>query len=130
MLQNYCSTTPTGWAQGHRWVGRSGGRRSVRLTRRGRVVATGSAAVLATVAAVLLWIGSSGGARAAEHGPARAGYRGMTRVVVRPGQTLWSIASAAEPWADPRSVIQQIMQANALSGSAISPGETLWVPKG
>jgi hypothetical protein len=54
----------------------------------------------------------------------------MTRVLVQPGQTLWSIAAAAEPRADPRLVIQQIASANALGGSAIYPGELLWVPKG
>jgi LysM repeat protein len=54
----------------------------------------------------------------------------MTRVVVRPGQTLWSIASQAEPTADPRLVIQQIIQANSLSGPVIQPGQSLWVPKG
>jgi len=88
--------------------------------------------ILAAVAAtVLLWLSLAGGAQASSHGqPASAGYLGMTQVVVRPGQTLWSLAATAEPSADPRIVIQQIIDANALGGTSISAGELLWVPKG
>lgn len=103
----------------------------VRLTRRGRAVAAGLTILAATAVAVVLWLSLAAGAQASSHAQsARAGYRGMTQVVVRPGQTLWSIASAAEPSADPRIVIQQIMDANALGGTSIHAGELLWVPKG
>jgi hypothetical protein len=102
----------------------------VRLTRRGRLVVAGLT-ILATMAvAMVLWLSLAGGAQASSHGqPARAGYRGMTQVVVRPGQTLWSIASSAQPSADPRLVIQQITDANALGGASIRAGQLLWVPK-
>jgi Tfp pilus assembly protein FimV len=53
----------------------------------------------------------------------------MHQIVVRPGQTLWSIASAAEPAADPRDVVQQIMTANAMTGTTITAGQLLWVPR-
>ena len=80
---------------------------------------------------VLIWLAAAGGAAASDRGlPARAAYQGLTQVVVQPGQTLWSIASAAEPSADPRLVIQQIIQANALSGATIHAGQLLWVPTG
>ena len=72
-----------------------------------------------TLVALLITVLASGGAQATNHGPARAGYQGMHQVVVRPGQTLWSIAAAAEPTADPRTVIQEIMSANALASPAI-----------
>ncbi len=81
-----------------------------------------------TTAAVLITMLASGGAQATSHGQARAGYQGMHRVVVRPGQTLWSIAAAAEPKADPRGVVQEIMSANTLESSTISAGQLLWVP--
>ena len=48
--------------------------------------------------------------------------------VVRPGDTLWSIALAARPAVDPRIEIDQIQRANALSGSSITPGQRLAVP--
>jgi LysM repeat protein len=51
-------------------------------------------------------------------------------VVVHRGQTLWSIASQAEPTADPRVVMQQIIDLNALRGTNIEPGQHLWVPRG
>jgi Tfp pilus assembly protein FimV len=89
--------------------------------------------VLALTAAVvvLIWLAAAGGATAADRGlPARAAYQGLAQVVVRPGQTLWSIAAAAEPSADPRVVIQQIIETNALSGATIHAGQLLWVPKG
>jgi hypothetical protein len=100
----------------------------LRLTRRGRIVV--AALVLAAViaAALLITLLASGGAQATSHGQARGGYQGMHQVVVQPGQTLWSIAAAAEPTADPRTVIQEIMAANALGNSAISAGQLLWVP--
>lgn len=102
----------------------------VRLTRRGRLVLGGLVIMLgAGVALLLLVLTAPGGALASNHGQPRAGYRGMTQIVVQPGQTLWSIAAAAEPGADPRLVLQRIISANALPGSAIYAGELLWVPK-
>ncbi len=101
----------------------------VRLTRRGRRLA-GALVVFAAVLVVFLgWLMLAGGAQATDHGVPGAGHAGMTRVLVRPGQTLWTIAAAAEPNADPRLVIAEIMQVNALSNAAIQPGEQLWVPK-
>ena len=45
----------------------------------------------------------------------------MRQVVVQPGQNLWALATRAEPGADPRLVIQQIVSANALSGDSDLP---------
>jgi LysM domain len=103
-------------------------RTRLRLTRRGRIVVAALVIVGATMAALLITLLVSGGAQATNHGVARGGYQGMRQVVVQPGQTLWSIAAAAEPSADPRTVIQEIMTANALAGSGISAGQQLWVP--
>lgn len=109
----------------------AGGPAPVRLTRRGRLAVAGLAVLAATAVLVLLWLSAAGGAQASSHGqPAGAGFQGMTKVVVRPGQTLWSIAASAEPSANPWVVIQQIIDANALSGISVYAGEPLWVPKG
>ena len=81
------------------------------------------------MAALLISLLVSGGAQATNHGRARAGYQGMHKIVVQPGQTLWSIASTAEPSADPRTVIQEIMTANALAGPNVTAGQLLWVPR-
>jgi nucleoid-associated protein YgaU len=101
----------------------------LRLTRRGRRLAGTLAVGMTAVALFVSWLALAGGAQAAGHGVPGAGHAGMTRVIVKPGQTLWVIAAAAEPSADPRAVIAEIMQVNALSSAAIQPGEQLWVPK-
>jgi LysM domain len=100
----------------------------LRLTRRGRMVVVILAAVLATVAITAASVAFSG-AQAANHGRPGAGYAGMHRIVVQPGQTLWSIAAQAEPSADPRQVIQEILTANSMTGSTVQAGQLLWVPK-
>jgi LysM repeat protein len=51
-------------------------------------------------------------------------------VTVGPGESLWSVAQAADPNADPRAVTQEIIAMNKLSGYVIYPGEQLWVPRG
>jgi len=107
-------------------------RNTVRLTRRGRIVV----AVMLTVASlslvVLAWLAiAARAAQAADGGqPPGAVYQNLTSIVVHPGQTLWSIASQAEPSADPRVVMQQIIDLNALAGTSVEPGQRLWVPRG
>ncbi len=53
---------------------------------------------------------------------------GYTTVTVEPGDTLWSIASARYPSADPREKVREILDANGLSSPAIHAGEQLKVP--
>jgi len=110
--------------------GRRAARARVRLTRRGRVVV----AVLITSAMVLVaglaWLAGTARADAAGSGPPPGSvYRGLHSVVVQPGQSLWTIASRAEPSADPRGVIQEIIDLNALGSSPIQPGQRLWLPR-
>jgi hypothetical protein len=88
----------------------------------------GGAVVVAAVATCMVLLSLGGGALAASHGAGRPGYQGMRHLIVEPGQTLWSIAVAAQPQADPRLTIQQIMQSNSLTGSSVYAGERLWVP--
>jgi LysM domain len=101
----------------------------VRLTRRGRIVVAALGLAVATLAALLLSLAASGGAQASDHGRPGAGYQGMRQIVVRPGQTLWSIASQTEPSVDPRQVIPQIMAANSMTSTSLQAGELLWVPR-
>jgi hypothetical protein len=99
----------------------------LRLTRRGRSVAVACAVVVAS----LLWFAVATAAQASDHGvsPHPAGHA-MSRIVVQPGQTLWSIATQADPAADPRRVVQQIVTANTLTSENITAGQRLWVPRG
>lgn len=102
----------------------------VRLTRRGKILLAVFALIAVAGAALLMWLAVGGRAQAAQQtGPGAPGSRAMLRVVVHPGQTLWSIAVRADPAADPRVVVQQIIDDNALSGTALQAGQVLWVPR-
>jgi hypothetical protein len=99
----------------------------LRLTRRGRIVVAIAAALL--LAALSLVIAAS--AQATNHPvPAGAAQQNLTQVSVRPGQSLWSVAANADPDADTRVVIQQIIELNGLTGDTVFAGQRLWVPRG
>jgi hypothetical protein len=107
-------------------------RNTVRLTRRGRLVVTVMLTAVSLSLVVLAWLAIAARAAQATDGGQSPGavYQNLTSVVVHPGQTLWSIASQAEPSADPRAVMQQIIELNALRGTNVVPGQHLWVPRG
>lgn len=94
----------------------------LRLTRRGRLLVTllCSAVVLAVavVGARVAWADSSAAAPA------------TTQVTVLPGQTLWEIASTADPSADPRDAVIEIRDLNGLPDSQVFAGQVLTVPAG
>ena len=99
----------------------------LRLTRRGRVVVAVAVALL--LAALSLVIAAS--AQATNHPLAPHGaQQNLAQVTVRPGQSLWSVAETADPHADTRAVIQQIVELNGLSGDVVFAGQRLWVPRG
>jgi LysM repeat protein len=99
----------------------------LRLTRRGRVVVAVAAALV--LAALSLVIAST--AQATNHPvSARAAQQGLAQVTVHPGQSLWSVAESADPAADTRVVIQQIIELNGLTGNVVFTGQRLWVPRG
>jgi Tfp pilus assembly protein FimV len=81
---------------------------------RRRLVALAAIASL-VLAALTLWPASSSGAR-----PPRAH-------VVRPGETVWSIASRAYD-GDPRAHVEQILQSNRLATASVRVGQTLVLP--
>ena len=102
----------------------------IRLTRRGRIVLGGLITMIVAAMTALIWLAVAGHAQAASHvGPGGPAGHSMLRVVVRPGQTLWSIATKADPAADPRAVIQEIVDDNALAGTAVQAGQVIWVPR-
>jgi LysM domain len=106
-------------------------RTRVRLTRRGRIVVAGLIAASMVLVAALAWLAGTATADAAGGGgPSSAVYHSLRSVVVLPGQSLWSIATQYAPGSDPRDVIHQIIDLNALSGTSVQPGERLWLPRG
>ncbi len=101
----------------------------LRLTRRGRAVVAALVVAVVAALALVIAVGVVGGAQAAGHDQPASRHQGMHEIVVQSGQSLWSIASAAEPTADPRLVVQQIMAANGLATADVAAGQQLWVPR-
>ena len=104
----------------------------MRLTRRGRTVVASAAALLVMLVMTIASIqAGAGAAQATSHAISRgAAERNLTQVTVRPGQNLWTIAEAADPDADVRVIIQEIIEDNALTGTELMPGQQLRVPRG
>jgi hypothetical protein len=99
----------------------------VRMTPRGR------RAPALLVAAPVLAIGTLAGAGVLGDALAGAVASSATstaeveHLTVLPGQSLWQIAEAVAPEADPRDVIAEIELLNGIAG-AIQPGEQLAIP--
>jgi nucleoid-associated protein YgaU len=93
----------------------------LRLTARGRRVVA--------VAALLLGLGvvALGGALLGEAGGGLE-LMGTTKVVVEPGDTLWSIAGTVSGGRDVRDVVVDIRRLNELGSAAITPGQVLELP--
>ena len=99
---------------------------ATKLTARGRGVVRGAA-----VASPLIVVGAGFSAvgNASEKGvpstPASAGY---VRVVVAPGESLWSLASMVAGNGSVTAVEQEIVDANQLQSTDLAAGDRLWVP--
>ncbi|MGY2003973.1 LysM peptidoglycan-binding domain-containing protein [Blastococcus sp. SYSU DS1024] len=93
----------------------------LRLTARGRR--------LLVVLALLLAVGALAVGEAVL-GEAGGGLElmGTTKVIVEPGDTLWSIAGAAADGRDVRDVVVDIQRLNGLDTAAITPGQVLVLP--
>ena len=98
-----------------------------RLTRSGRIVMTGVAALIIGMASVAL--ATAAQATRTVGGVSSPG-RYIARVVVRQGQSLWTLAEAYDPDADPRLIVADIEQLNSMTGDQLQPGQALWVPRG
>ena len=102
-------------------------RTPVRLTRRGRLVLTATGVLAIGAVSMVL----AGAARATGHPGAPAGPgTAVTKVLVRPGDSLWSLAEAYDPNADTRLIVQDIQQLNSMTTDQVQPGQILWVPRG
>lgn len=93
----------------------------LRLTRRGRLVLF--LALVAVAVAVFTFLAGPAESTGTTHHPP------VDTVVVEPGQTLWGIASDVAPNEDPRIVIHEILDLNALTDAgSIRAGQPLYVP--
>ena len=95
----------------------------LRLTRRGRFVFASLVAFpLAIVAGVFAL---NGGVAIASGATSSATFE---YVQVESGQSLWQLAAAIAPDADPREVVSDIVHLNQLPSADVQPGQQLAVP--
>lgn len=98
---------------------------AIRLTRRGRLLATLTGAALVLLCLTLVPAVASGVASAFTGTPPMQ----TTTVTVQPGQTLWQVAATADPGGDTAAVVARIADANGLTSAAdVRPGQRLVVP--
>lgn len=93
---------------------------AVRLTRRGKVVVF-LFALLALLGVAFLGAGIAGAA-------SNGGQLGTHQVTVRPGETLWGLASAAAHGGDVRDMEVEIQDLNGLSTPTVYAGQQLIIP--
>jgi LysM repeat protein len=55
------------------------------------------------------------------------GTQGFVKVVVGNGQSLWNLATIINS-NDPTTIVDEIIAANNLHNSDVTPGQSLWVP--
>ncbi|WP_432509049.1 LysM peptidoglycan-binding domain-containing protein [Kineococcus auxinigenes] len=103
---------------------RGPGRRPLRLTRRGRLSATCTAA--GVLAGVVLAVSAAVGEPAAAGGAPGAAPHVVT---VLPGQTLSQIAAELAPGEDWREVALTIAEVNGLASQALQAGQRLTLPE-
>ncbi|MBO0870971.1 MAG: LysM peptidoglycan-binding domain-containing protein [Micromonosporaceae bacterium] len=89
------------------------------MTPRGRLV----------VLVLLLALAGLGVALAAPATDAAPPAGAAQTVVVRPGDSLWSIAAHYRPGRDTRAVVERIRSLNGISGYTIHAGQRLILPK-
>ena len=97
--------------------------RPLRLTRRGRLTVTCTAATLLTGAVVAVTGALSGASAGVERTPPPA------VVTVLPGQTLSQLAGDWSPEEDWRAVAEDIVQLNALPSMTVQAGQRLTMPE-
>jgi LysM repeat protein len=93
----------------------------IRLTRRGRLLATISAVLFLLASVFALATSGAEASNTLNSAPA-------IEIVVSPGDTLWSIAKAVSPQADPRVTIYEIKAMNLIEGNSVYPGQIIRVP--
>ncbi len=95
---------------------------SLRLTRRGRLLLL---AALVGMLCAAFTLGRAGDSQAATDRSAPTPYASTT---VHQGESLWAVAQRVAPGQDPRGLVQQIRELNALSGATVQVGQLLLIP--
>ena len=97
------------------------------LTNRGKNVVRGFAvaSLLVVIGAGFSAVGSSASEKVV---PGVVTTKDYVRVVVAPGETLWSVAALVAGSSDVAAVVDEIVSVNHLSSSSVAAGTRLLVP--
>ena len=96
----------------------------IRLTKRGRALARWAA--VTSLSILLISAGSAlSGASAGGELQSTSPY---IQVTVKPGETLWSIASMIASDGDRRAVVAEIMEVNHLKSPDVAAGQRIFLP--
>ncbi|GAA1317494.1 LysM peptidoglycan-binding domain-containing protein [Leucobacter albus] len=96
----------------------------LRLTRRGRIVFGGLATVLIAGA---LGVAAAFAAPGAEANGTVSSQE-FPYVLAQSGDSLWSIASALDPAADPRDIVAELQRLNQIDAADLRAGDSIAVP--
>lgn len=96
----------------------------LRITARGQVVLVSFVAIVLAIVVGFFTFGTTGANASTE-----AGSNDFTYVSIHSGETLWDVASRLDPNADPRDLIAEIVQLNALTGSDVEVGQRIALPE-
>jgi hypothetical protein len=100
---------------------------ALRITRRGRAVLTAVVSIPLAVGALLVALNGGMATAVGDIGHETGQFQ---RVTVQSGQSLWQLAEALAPSADPRDVIADIVHLNQLPDADVHAGQTLAIPAG
>jgi hypothetical protein len=93
----------------------------LRLTRRGRVVFTGLAAVPLVVGVMFAALNGGGATATSSSGE-------LELITLQAGQSLWQLAEEIAPASDPRDVISDILAVNELESGSVQAGQRIALP--
>ena len=96
----------------------------LRITARGQAVLVALVAAIAGAIAMSFLLGVTGA-----QASSASSTNDFTYLSVASGQSLWQLATEIAPQADPRDVIAEIVQLNALPGSDVTAGQRLAIPE-
>lgn len=100
-----------------------------RLTRRGRVAMVMAAVLAVLVVLSVVQVISASTSTSANQVVLVAAQQQSNSVVVKPGDTLWTIATREMPGLDPREAVVALREANGITGGEIVAGQRLQLPR-
>lgn len=100
-----------------------------RLTRRGRLAVVMVAVIAVLAALSVVQVFSASASTSANQVALVAAQQQSDTVVVKSGDTLWSIATREMPGMDPREAMVALRKANGISGGEIVAGQRLQLPR-